>query len=70
LEAALQSEFESVAVTELVESLKSVTPPSIEEVNKTVSIKSLSEFADSLSVKTYEGEVIDRGSTAGVSHLN
>ena len=37
---------------------------------KEVFIKSLSELADSQSVKPEEGEVKDCGSTAGGQHLN
>ena len=64
-EEEIGSILESVASTELIESLKSVISPSVEEVNEKVSMKLLSEVADSESVKPDEGEVIDRGSFAG-----
>jgi hypothetical protein len=47
-----------------IESLKSVTPPSLEEVRKELSVKS-----DSQSVKEEECEIIYCGSTAGGPHL-
>ena len=59
------SELESVAATEsidareAIESLKSVTPPSVEEV-----------LADSHSIEEEDSDVKDRGSTAGGLHLN
>ena len=59
-----------IAVTKSIESLKSVTPPSSEEVTTYSSVKSLSELADSQSVKPNEGGVIERGSTTGRPHLN
>jgi len=65
-----ERELLQVAVTESIESLKSITPPSLEDVTKKVSIKSLSELADSESVKRGEGDLIDRGSTARETHLN
>jgi hypothetical protein len=48
-----------------IESLKSVTPPSLEEVRKELSVKS-----DSQSVKKEECELMNCGSTAGGPHLN
>ena len=60
-----ESVSESVATTKSIESLKSVTPPSLEEVRKELPLKS-----DSHSVKEEEGERIYCGSTAGGSHLN
>jgi len=74
LGAALQSELESVAATAIytrqsIELLKSVTPPSLEEVTKQVSTKSLTELADSQSVKLDESQVIESGSTTGEPHL-
>jgi hypothetical protein len=57
--------LETVATTKSTESLKSVTPPSLEEVRKELSVKS-----DSQSVKEEECEKIYCGSTAGGPHLN
>ena len=59
-----------VTVRESIESLKSVNPPSLEEVSKKLSVKLLSELAETQSVKEEKGEVIYRGSTAGGPHLN
>ena len=64
-EAALESELGPVAVTESIESLKSVISSSVKEVTKKVSIKSLSEPAGSQSMNPDKGEVIDRYSTEG-----
>ena len=50
--------------------MKSVNPPSLGGVIKKVSIKPLSELADSQSVKPEEGEVMNHGSIAGEPHLN
>ena len=55
------SGLETVATTESIEALKSVTPPSLEEVRKDLSVKS-----DSQSVKEEECEKVYCGSTAGV----
>jgi hypothetical protein len=60
-----ESVSETVATTKSIESLKSVTPPSLEEVRKELSVKS-----DSQSVKEEEFERIYGGSTAGGPHLN
>ena len=60
-----ESISELVATTKSIESLKSVTPPSLEEVRKELLVKS-----DSQSVKEEERERIYCGSTAGGPHLN
>ena len=62
---SIYSELESVATTESIDSLKSITLPSLEEVRKRLSVKSNSQ-----SVKEEECELIDCGSTAGGAHLN
>ena len=60
-----ESVSESVATIKSTESLKSVTPLSLEEVRKELSVKSYSQ-----SVKEEEFERIYCGSTAGGPHLN
>ena len=60
-----ERELLQVAVTESIESLKSIIPLSLEEV-----CKKFSEKSDSQSVKEEECELIYCGSTAGRPHLN
>jgi len=64
-EIVRESVSESVATTESIESLKFVTPPSLEEIRKELLAKS-----DSQSVKEDECEIIYCGSTAGGPPLN
>ena len=59
----LEGKVLQLAITESIKFSKSIIPPSLMEVTKWLSVRSLSELADLQSVKPDESELIDRDST-------